>query len=105
MPDKGDTPNGPEAALPELRFLKALVTALAGVMIVGLLAILAILVIRFSQEPAAPGLPESVTLPTGTTARAVTFGPGWYAVVSEANEILIFDAATGALRQRVQIED
>lgn len=105
MPDKDDTPNGGEAALPELRFLKGLVTALAGVMIVGLLAILAILVIRFSQEPAAPALPADLTLPEGTTARAVTFGPGWYAVVTDANEILVFDAATGTLRQTVQIGD
>ncbi|AMY70117.1 DUF6476 family protein [Frigidibacter mobilis] len=107
MPDKDDTPNGGEAApaLPELRFLKALVTALAGVMIVGLLAILAILVIRFSQDPAGPALPAEITLPAGTTARAVTFGPGWYAVVTARDEILIFDAATGTLRQTVQIED
>ncbi len=105
MPDKDDTPDGGEAALPELRFLKALVTALAGVMILGLLAILAILVIRFSQEPEAPILPATLTLPEGTTARAVTFGRGWYAVVTEADDILIFDAATGALRQTVRIEN
>jgi len=107
MPDKEDTPNGGEAApaLPELRFLKALVTALAGVMIVGLLAILAILVIRFSQDPAGPVLPAEITLPAGTTARAITFGPGWYAVVTEQEEILIFDTPTGTLRQTVQIGD
>jgi hypothetical protein len=42
-------------------------------------------------------------LPDGLTAEAVTFGRGWIAVVTDTEEILILDAETGALRQRVAI--
>lgn len=48
-------------------------------------------------------LPETVALPDGVRAEAVTFGAGWYAVVTDADTILIFDSATGALRQSVEI--
>lgn len=102
--DKGP-PQDEYATPPELRFLKTLVTVLAGVMIAGLLAIVALLVIRFSQPLPAnlPALPGDIALPEGETARAVTFGTGWIAVVTGDDEILILDAATGALRQRVRI--
>jgi hypothetical protein len=33
----------------------------------------------------------------------VTFGRDWIAVVTDTGELLILDAATGALRQRVAI--
>ena len=46
---------------------------------------------------------ETVALPDGVRAEAVTFGAGWYAVVTDADTILIFDSATGALRQSVEI--
>jgi hypothetical protein len=89
---------------PELRFLKLLVTTLAGTMIAGLIAIIAILVIRFPAVTAVrPTLPDQVVLPEGVKAEAITFGPGWIAVVTDGGEILILDAATGALRQRVAI--
>jgi len=42
-------------------------------------------------------------LPDGTVATAFTRGPDWYAVVTGNDEILIFDAATGQLRQSVEI--
>ncbi|MEI4471060.1 DUF6476 family protein [Frigidibacter sp. MR17.24] len=96
--------DAPQAALPpELRFLKILVTALAGVMMLGLLAIVGLLVIRFSTAPEVPRLPEAVVLPDDATARAVTFGTGWYAVVTDHDEILVFDAESGAITQRVRI--
>lgn len=104
--DIDDAPQGDSADRPpELRFLKLLVTALAGTMIAGLITIIVLLVIRFPDVTAArPTLPEHVTLPDGLTAEAVTFGPGWIAVVTGGGaEILILDAATGALRQRVAI--
>lgn len=95
--------------LPEpenLRFLRILVTVLTATMILGITTIVVLLFIRFSQEtPAqtAPILPQNVTLPEGESATAVTFGPGWYAVVTDKNDILIFDQTTGTLRQRVEI--
>lgn len=95
-------PDAGPASVPHLRFLKILVTVLAGTMIAGLLTIVALIVIRF---PAATGLelPARIALPEGTRAEAVTFGRGWVAVVTGEDEILILDAATGALRQRITI--
>ncbi|APZ51298.1 DUF6476 family protein [Salipiger abyssi] len=91
--------------LPEpanLRFLRLLVTVLTGVMIAGLLTILAMIVISY-RSARAP-LPEIITLPGGAIATAYTQGSDWYAVVTESDEILIFDRASGDLRQTIRIE-
>ncbi|MCB2110120.1 MAG: hypothetical protein H6895_06695 [Defluviimonas sp.] len=89
---------------PELRFLKALVTALAATMILGLITIIGLLVTRLpGKAPARPALPASIALPAGVTAEAVTMGRGWVAVVTGGNEIRVFDAETGALLQTVRI--
>ena len=94
-----------DATPPNLRFLKTLVTVLAGTMIAGLITIIVLIVIRFPTAMAArPALPETIALPAGAKASAVTFGRGWVAVVTEADEILIFDAGTGALTQTVPIK-
>ena len=72
-------------------------------MIFGLLAIFAIIVMRFSA-PSDPPLPEVITLPSGKTATAFTQGTDWYAVVTDGDEILIFDRSSGELRQTVKIQ-
>ncbi len=73
-------------------------------MIAGLITIIVLFVIRFPSVTAVPPtLPEHLALPDGLKAEAVTFGRGWIAVVTDTGEILILDAATGALRQRVAI--
>lgn len=96
--------------LPEpenLRFLRILVTVLTATMILGITTIVVLLFIRFSQETPAqtgPILPETITLPDGVEAQAVTAGTGWFAVVTTENQILIYDANTGVLRQTVEIE-
>lgn len=78
-------------------------TVLTVTMIVGLITVVAVFVTRFeSGTPVA--LPDTVTLPEGMVARAVTFGSDWYGVVTETDRILIFDRADGALRQTVQID-
>ncbi|MHC0054877.1 DUF6476 family protein [Actibacterium sp. D379-3] len=87
---------------PNLRFLRILVTVLTGTMIAGLLVIIALLVIRFSGEGRV-ALPDTIALPDGTRATAFTQGVGWYAVVTGDQHILIFDAASGALRQDIAI--
>jgi hypothetical protein len=88
-----------------LKLLKALVIVLMITMIGGLLTIVTLLVIRFpAPAPAPPALPDAIALPEGARAAAFTQGRGWYAVVTEANEILVFDRETGALRQRIAIE-
>ncbi|MWD26178.1 hypothetical protein E0K89_001645 [Aquicoccus sp. SCR17] len=92
--------NGAEPA--NIRFLRRLVTVLTAVMIAGLLAIFALLVIRFSSAPDLP-LPDSIALPDGTEATAFTQGRDWYAVVTADDRILIYDRATGSLRQELQV--
>lgn len=105
MSDMNEAPNDAATGTPpELRFLKVLVTALAGTMIIGLITIVGLLVTRLPDTlTPAPSVPAGLTLPEGTEAEAVTFGQGWIAVVTTADEILILDAETGALRQRVAI--
>ena len=96
-----DTDSAPEPA--NLRFLRQLVTVLTAVMIAGLLVILALIVIRFTATPEA-GIPDTVTLPEGTTPTAFTRGPDWFAIVTADDRILIYASETGELRQIVQIE-
>jgi len=86
-----------------LRVLRILVTVLTVTMIVGLITVVVTFVTRF-PDAAPVALPDTVTLPEGQVARAVTFGPDWYGVVTETDQILIFDRADGALRQTVQID-
>ncbi|MCY1125803.1 DUF6476 family protein [Frigidibacter sp. RF13] len=103
---------GIDALPPDLKFLKRLVTVLTATMIAGLLTIIVIFVTRFpgatAPGTAAPGalptLPDRITLPAGASAAAVTYGQGWIGVVTDGNAFLIFDAATGALRQTVSIQ-
>jgi hypothetical protein len=71
-------------------------------MIAGVIAIVALLVTRLQGGGALP-LPESITLPDGAKAQAVTAGDDWYAVVTMDNRILIFDRLTGELRQEVTV--
>jgi len=86
----------------QLRWLKRLVTALAGVMILGFLVLIAALVIRLSANPLP--LPERIVLPEGTSAVAFTQGTDWFAVVTDDDRILIYDRATGQQRQEIAVE-
>jgi len=85
-----------------LRLLRLLVTTLTAVMIVGVVVVVGLLVTRLSDD--TPPLPDQIALPDGAEAQAVTMGPGWYAVVTKDQRILIFDATTGKLRQTVEID-
>ncbi|SHJ41175.1 hypothetical protein SAMN05444000_10893 [Shimia gijangensis] len=84
-----------------LRFLRLLVTALTSVMMVGLVVVVALIVIRLNAD--GPTMPDQIVLPDGVSATALTIGQGWWAVVTDDNQILIYDQLTGALRQNVQI--
>lgn len=102
-PDMDDTPATEDRDPLNLRVLRILVTVLTVTMIVGLITVVAVFVTRFeSGSPVA--LPDQVTLPEGESARAVTFGPDWYAVVTANDLILIYDRASGDLRQTVTID-
>lgn len=107
MSDMNGAPSGagigPEPLPPQLRFLKTLVTVLAATMIAGVITIVALLVIRLNAPAPLPLLPAAIHLPDGEKAEAVTFGPGWIAVVSDAGRIHIFDQPGGRLRQSLTV--
>lgn len=89
---------------PGLRFLKPLVMILTGTMILGLVAVIWLLVIRLPASlDRKVVLPQALILPEGAKALAYTVGPDWYAVVTNANEILIFDNVSGKLRQTLKV--
>lgn len=90
--------DGP-AEVPELAWLRRLVTGLALAMGLGMVAVAAILWVRLSQPP-LPELPPGLALPPGASAAAVTFARDWTVVVTGAGEVLLYDRA-GRLRQRV----
>ena len=90
----------PEEALPMLRWLRILVTALAAVMGIGMLVIAALLWLRLSQAP-LPELPEQIALPEGAAPAAVTFARDWVVVVTDKGEVLLYDKQ-GRLKDRVQ---
>ena len=89
-----------------VRYLKRLVTALTLTTIVGLVVLVGVVVMRFSQttpqQTAPVALPDQITLPDGVSADAVTFGADWIAIVS-GNEILVFDKDSGDILKRVAI--
>ncbi|KMW58153.1 hypothetical protein AIOL_003124 [Candidatus Rhodobacter oscarellae] len=93
----------PEGDLGSLRFLRALVTTLMLVMIVGFIVLIGFLVTRFPSGPDL-SLPEEIALPDGARAVAFTQAESWYAVVTAQDRILIYDRATGALTQTIAIE-
>jgi len=84
-----------------LRFLRRLVTVLTAVMICGVLVVIGLLVTRLNRD--SPILPQEIAVPGGASAIAFTQAPEWYAVVTDRDEILIFDRLTGKLRQTVKI--
>ena len=86
-----------------LRYLKALVTILTVTMIAGFLTIVGLFVMRFAEMNSVE-LPDTIVLPDGSEATAFTRGEGWFAVVTEDDEILVYSRITGNLRQRIRIE-
>jgi len=74
-------------------------------MIAGVIAIVALLAVRLQSPPVAPplDLPAALALPEGARAVAFTQGRDWIAVVTDADEILIFDRGGTRLRQRIAI--
>lgn len=94
-----------QGELRNIRFLRILVTTLTITMILGLLTIVGLLVIRFTGNSASLLLPDEITLPDGSRATAFTRGTDWYAIVTADDQILIYDTATGDLRQTITVRD
>ncbi|MFO1174452.1 MAG: DUF6476 family protein [Paracoccaceae bacterium] len=105
MSDMKDAPASDARLPPDLVFLKRLVTVLTVTMILGLIIVIGLLVTRLGGLRTGPEalLPAHLSLPDGAKAQAVTLGKGWVAVVTDHDEIVILDAATGAVRQRVTL--
>lgn len=96
-----ETPE-PEGDLPPgLRFLRILVTILTATMIAGVVTIVILIVIRVPAR--APALPDEISLPDDVTAQSVTFGTGWYGVVTDDGRFLLFNK-DGKLRQDVTLD-
>lgn len=78
-------------------------TVLTLVMIGAVITITGLFVTRMPNFAAAPALPDSLTLPEGAQAVAVTLGTGWIAVVTQDQHILIF-SPDGKLLQDIAIK-
>ena len=98
-PDKEAEPTLPAP----IRLLQWLVIGLTASLILGVIIVVAVVVTRFPKSTTAP-LPETLVLPEGARAEAVTQGRDWVGVVTEDDRILIYDRVTGALRQSVVLE-
>ena len=92
----------PEPLPPVARYLKRLVTVMAVVMLTGTIIVVALLINRLSADPLP--LPERITLPEGVEAYSFTQGRDWFGVVTSDDQILIYDRATGDLRQTITID-
>ncbi len=101
MDDDDNDWNKAAKAVPELRFLKSLVTGLALVMGLGMIALVALLWIRLQDAP-LPDLPPEIALPDGARAEAVTFARSYIVVVTGSGDVLIYDRG-GALRDRIAL--
>ena len=79
-----------QTPLPEVRFLKVLVTALTATMILGLIIIVALIVIRMPDKAVMPVLPETITLPEGVSPAAITFAGERIVVLSADDRVLVY---------------
>lgn len=104
IPRRSARPNADEdlPEPPRLRHLRWLVNTLTLTLILGVVAIVALLATRLPRLSSPLALPETVALPAGERARAVTLGTSWVALVTEdrggVERIRVFDRATGAPR-------
>ena len=90
-----------EIILPtSIKFLKLLVTVLAGVMIIGFVIIVCVFVINFRKSPTL--IPATLELPSNVNPIAYTQTKNWYAIVTDDDEILIFDN-TGNDIQKIKV--
>lgn len=71
-------------------------------MIFGLLTIIGLIVMRFTGE-VQPPLPAEIVLPDGTKVQSFTFGSDWAAVVTQDNQIIVFNRDDYSIRQTIRI--
>ena len=88
--------------VPHLTFLKRLVTVLTLTMIAGIAVLVTLVFIRFQDAKPNATFPSQISLPDGTTPIAYTRTRDWYAIITEEDNILIYDN-TGALVQSIPV--
>lgn len=99
---------GDEAPLSEkdaalVRYLKTLVTALTVTMIAGFIVLVTVVVMRFNADPSAVTWPETLALPEGTQAEAVTRGPDYLLVVTTDGRALVYAPDGETLRREIDL--
>ncbi|WP_380054183.1 DUF6476 family protein [Falsihalocynthiibacter sp. SS001] len=92
-----------------LKFLRVLVTILTATMIAGLVVVITLLVTRFPDQETLSGaktsvFPNEITLPDGVNATAYTQGSDWFAIVTDQDQILIYDRDDNSLRQTIDLK-
>ena len=101
--DKDDQPPNANIQLPRnLRFLQRLVTLLTVSMILGILTIATLLAFKLRSENI--NFPQTLTLPDGTKPIAFTQTKDLYSIISETNEILIYEN-DGTLIKSITVQD
>tara|TARA_Y100000589_G_scaffold91446_1_gene86074 strand:- start:3553 stop:3882 length:330 start_codon:yes stop_codon:yes gene_type:complete len=101
--DKDEQPPNADFQLPRnLRFLQRLVTLLTLSMIIGILTIAALLAFKLRSENT--NFPQTLTLPDGTKPVAFTQTKDWYSIITDANEILIYNN-DGILIKSITVQD
>ena len=86
--------------------LKLLVSVLTIVMIVGFVIIVVLFVLRFKDFGNRLGVqaPEGIEVPPDVRITSYTQGEDWYLLVTDKQEILVFDQASGELLQRIELK-
>jgi len=90
----------PEPA--NLKLLRRLVTTLLIVMIVGFIALIFMLVMRFPSQTDQNPL-ANIEIPSGINATAYTQGDDWFAIVDDQKTIHIYNQSDNILRQTIKI--
>ena len=86
---------------PTIKFLKLLVTVLAGVMIIGFVIIVSLFILNF-RTSAIP-MPAKIELPSSVSPVAYTQTKNWYAIITDQDEILIYDKAGNQI-QKIKVD-
>ena len=96
-------PDQTDLETPQLKFLRRLVTILTLTMIGGIITLVTLIFIRFQDATTPLRLPKSIMLPDGNTPLAFTRSEDWYAVVTNNEQILVYDL-NGVLFQTINVE-
>ena len=74
-------------------------------MIIGFITIVILFIIKFQEmsSPVQLTVPESITLPKGNSAQAFIQGNDFYLVVTNADEIIIYDMEGHNIIKRIPV--